>query len=70
MFVVRALSAPDTVITCVLSEMLANMLEGEKDEEEKEQLREEITDLEQVLPDIIAKVRAHFAGRSEHGSRK
>ena len=40
-----------------LSEMLTNTLEKEKDEEEKERLREEITDLEEVLPDIIAKVR-------------
>ena len=36
------------------------MLEGEKEETEKEKLREEIADLEDVLPDIIAKVRGHF----------
>ena len=59
-----SLSAPDAVTTCIPSEMLTNMLEGEKEEEEKETLREEITDLEDVLRDIVTKVRVHFAGSS------
>lgn len=50
------------IATCLPSEMLTNMLEKEEDKEEKERLREEIADLEDVLPDIIARVRgAQFA---------
>ena len=46
------------------------MLEGEKEEGEKERLREEIADLEDVLPDIIAKVRkGHFTGEGKGGGR-